>query len=240
MRTSIPKLIAAAVLSFVAFLVANAYVACLLSLDGQPISNLTTALQTLPYYILAHCPLSLQAGALATGMVAACGVWIVWAYSLLREGNYRQGEEHGSAKWGTRREGQRFKDNKNPDNNIIFTKNYGLVVNRAKHSRKYERNRNVLVVGGSGSGKTRGYVEPNLMQMNSDFFVTDPKGTTLLNTGDMLAAGGYDIRVFNTVNMTESLHYNPLAYVKDEADILEFVECLWPAPIFCTNPNASS
>ena len=226
MRTSIPKLTAAAVLSFVAFLAANAYVACLLSLDGQPVSNLTVALQTLPSYILAHGPLSLQAGALAAGMVAACGVWIVWAYSLLREGNYRQGEEHGSAKWGTRREGQRFKDNKNPDNNIIFTKNYGLVVNRAKHSRKYERNRNVLVVGGSGSGKTRGYVEPNLMQMNSDFFVTDPKGTTLLNTGDMLAAGGYDIRVFNTVNMTESLHYNPLAYVSDEADILEFVECL--------------
>lgn len=226
MRISIPKLIVAAALSAAAFIAADAYVACLLSLDGQPIANLTAALQTLPAYVLSRGPLSFEAGALAAGMVAACGIWIVWAYSLLREGTYRQGEEHGSAKWGTRREGQRFMDARDADNNIIFTKNYGLVVNRAKHSRKYERNRNVLVVGGSGSGKTRGYVEPNLMQMNSDYFVTDPKGTTLLNTGDMLAAGGYDIRVFNTVNMAESLHYNPLAYVKDEADILEFVECL--------------
>lgn len=226
MRISYPKLIVAAVLSVIAFLLADTYVSCLLSFPGQPITNLTAALQAFPSYVLAHGPLSFEAGSLAAGVVATCGIWVAWAYSLLREGNYRTGEEHGSAKWGTRHEGKRFMDTKHPDNNILFTKNFGLVVTRDKHSRKYGRNRNVLVVGGSGSGKTRGYVEPNLMQMNSDYFLTDPKGTTLLNTGDMLEAGGYDIKVFSTVDLSSSLHYNPLAYVHDEADVLEFVECL--------------
>ncbi len=226
MRVNIPKLIAVAVFSTIAFLAADAYVACLLTLDGQPIANLTRALQALPTYVSAHGPLSSGAGALATGTVAACGVWVVWAYSLLREGTYRTGEEHGSARWGTRRGGRRFMDTRHPDNNILLTEHYGLVLSRARHSRRYDRNCNVLVVGGSGSGKTRSYVEPNLMQLNSDYFVTDPKGTTLPNTGHMLSAAGYDIKVFNTLDMAASLHYNPLSYVRDEADILEFVECL--------------
>lgn len=226
MQLSLPKLIAAAVFSVIAFVLADAYVACLLSFPGQPIANLTVALQTLPAYMLAHGPLSFEAASLASGTVAACGIWVAWAYSLVREGNFRTGEEHGSARWGTVREGKRFMDAKDPFNNIIFSKNFGLVVNRHGHSRKFDRNRNVLVVGGSGSGKTRDYVEPNIMQMNSDYFITDPKGETLPRMGHMLQAADYNIKCLDMVNMQNSMHYNPLAYVRDEADILEFTECL--------------
>lgn len=226
MRTSLPKLAATAACSALAFLVADSYVACLLALPGQPVGNLQGALIGLPAYIASNGPLSTEPGALATGLVAACAIWIAWAYSLTREGTYRTGEEHGSAQWGTRREGRRYMDTRDLSNNIILTGHYGMVVRRTRHSRKYERNRNVLVIGGSGSGKTRGYIEPNIMQMNGSYFVTDPKGTTLRNLGRMLCAHGYDVKVFDTVDIPGSMHYNPISYLYDETDILEFVECL--------------
>ena len=97
----------------------------------------------------------------------------------MREGNYRNGEEHGSAHWGTIKEGQRFRDKEASDNNIIFTEHYAMAVSRKQFDLELDRNRNVLVIGGSGSGKSRYYVLPNLMQANTSFFVTDPKGTML-------------------------------------------------------------
>lgn len=118
-----------------------------------------------------------------------------------------------------------FMDGRDPSNNIILTEHYGMAMSRARHSRKYDRNRNVLVIGGSGSGKTRGYIEPNIMQMNASCFVTDPKGTTVVNLGWMLERGGYDVKVFDTLDLASSTHYNPFAYFRDETDILEFVEC---------------
>lgn len=113
-----------------------------------------------------------------------------------------------------------------PDQNIILTERFGMAMSRPDHDRRYERCRNVIVAGGSGSGKTRGFFEPNIMQMNADYFVTDPKGETLPRVGHMLEAAGYEIASFNTVDFSKSLHYNPIAYVRDEADILEFVSCL--------------
>ena len=225
MRTSLPKLVATIAFSAASFAIADAYAACLLSIPGQPASNLAAALEALPAWLASGHALSTEAGPLATGVVAACGVWIAWAYSLIREGNFRSGEEHGSARWGKRREGRKFMDARDPFNNIILTEHYGMAMSRARHSRKYDRNRNVLVIGGSGSGKTRGYIEPNIMQMNASYFVTDPKGTTVVNLGWMLERHGYDVKVFDTIDFSHSTHYNPFAYFRSETDILEFVEC---------------
>ena len=216
----------AAVLSLLSFLAANTYTACLLSLPGDSITNLVAALYELPSYLSGHGPLSLEAAALATGLVAACAVWYAWAWSLTHGCAQRQGEEHGSARWGTVREGRRFMNLKDADQNIILTERFGMAMSRPDHDRRYERNRNVLVVGGSGSGKTRGFFEPNVMQMNANYLVTDPKGESLPRLGRMLDEGGYKVLSFNTVDFSKSLHYNPIAYIRDEADILEFVTCL--------------
>ena len=220
------RVAAAALASIAAFLLGNSYAACLLSLPGSPAANLTEAAKRLPSFLLGHGPLSLDAAALATGLVAASGVWCAWAWSLTHGRAQRQGEEHGSARWGTAREGRRFMNLDDPDQNIILTERFGMAMSRPDHDRRYERCRNVIVAGGSGSGKTRGFFEPNIMQMNADYFVTDPKGETLPRVGHMLEAAGYEIASFNTVDFSKSLHYNPIAYVRDEADILEFVSCL--------------
>lgn len=216
----------AAVLSAVSFLAANTYTACLLSLPGNPVTNLTAAFHHLPSYLFGHGPFSLEAAALATGLVAACAVWCAWAWSLTHGRAQRQGEEHGSARWGSPREARRFMNLDDPDQNIILTERYGMAMSRPDHDRRYERNRNVLVVGGSGSGKTRGFFEPNVMQMSANYLVTDPKGESLPRLGRMLDAAGYKVLSFNTVDFSKSLHYNPIAYIQDEADILEFVACL--------------
>lgn len=216
----------AAALSVISFLAANAYTACLLSLPGNPVSNLTAAFSHLPSYLIGHGPLSLEAAALATGLVAACSVWCAWAWSLTHGTAQRQGEEHGSARWGTVRGGRRFMNTEAAFDNIILTEHFGMAMSRPDHDRRYERNRNVLVVGGSGSGKTRGFFEPNVMQMSANYLITDPKGESLPRLGHMLDAEGYRVLSFNTVDFSKSLRYNPIAYIQDEADILEFVTCL--------------
>ncbi|MBQ9043032.1 MAG: type IV secretory system conjugative DNA transfer family protein [Eggerthellaceae bacterium] len=195
-------------------------------MEGQPIENLTATVSALPSFVASHGPISPAPAALATGLLGACAVWMAWAYAISHGKPERVGEEHGSARWGSLREGRKFMDGRDFSNNIIFTKSYGLAMSRPDHDRRYERNRNVLVVGGSGSGKTRGYFEPNVMQMNANYLVTDPKGESLPRLGHMLASHGYEVLSFNTVDFSKSLHYNPIAYVRDEADILEFVTCL--------------
>lgn len=164
--------------------------------------------------------------ALAVGLMAACVPWAIWARRLVRAGTYRQGEEHGSARWGTLKEGRAFMDRKDPANNILLSRDFALALKPKRFDLKHDRNRNVCVLGGPGSGKTRYYVKPNIMQKNADFFVTDPKGTLLGEVGWALADAGYDIRTFDTTDFSRSMHYNPLAYVSDQADILVFVECL--------------
>ena len=109
----------------------------------------------------------------------------------------------GSARWGTLKEGRAFRDATNEDNNLIFTKNYGLALHRPKFDPELDRNLNVLVVGGSGSGKTRNYVTPNIMQLNTSYFITDPKGTLLKEAGFLFADNGYKVRSFNTISLSE-------------------------------------
>ena len=120
---------------------------------------------------------------LSIGAACSCVVWLVWVRWWERRGSYRKGEEHGSARWATANEMASFSDKRNPDNNIILTKNARLALDRGRFDLKTDRNHNVVVVGGSGSGKTRYYVKPNLMQLNSSYFVTDPKGTSSARRG---------------------------------------------------------
>lgn len=115
---------------------------------------------------------------------------------------------------------------KNPENNIILTATESLTMNSRPKNPKYARNKNVLVIGGSGSGKTRFYAKPNIMQMHSSYCVTDPKGTILVECGKMLENGGYEIKVLNTVNFRKSMHYNPMMYIRSEKDILKLVNTI--------------
>ena len=110
--------------------------------------------------------------------------------------------------------------------NIILTQTEGLMMSNRPKNPKDARNKNVLVVGGSGSGKTRFFIKPNLMQMHSSYVVTDPKGTVLLETGKLLERNGHRIKVFNTINFKKSMHYNPFAYIHSEKDILKLTTTL--------------
>lgn len=154
---------------------------------------------------------------------------------------FRQGTEYGSAVWGTEKDIAPYMDFKEKDNNVILTQTEGLTMGKPSHP-KYARNKNILVIGGSGSGKTRFFVKPNLMQMHSSYIVTDPKGTVLIECGKMLERGRpvrdekgnvsyqpYRIKVFNTIDFGKSMHYNPFAYISKknrEKDILKFVDVL--------------
>ena len=138
---------------------------------------------------------------------------------------FRHGEEYGSAAWGTQEDIKPYVDTTNFSNNVILTQTERLTMGKPSHP-KYARNKNVLVIGGSGSGKTRFFVKPNLMQMHSSYVVTDPKGTVLVECGKLLNDNKYKIKVFNTVKFSKSMHYNPFAYIHSEVDILKFVEVL--------------
>lgn len=149
-----------------------------------------------------------------------------------KEGNnktYRKGVEHGSATWGnTQKELQGMYNRKDDSKNILFSKNVKMALdNKDVTDLKKQRNKNTLVIGGSGSGKTRFFVKPNIMQMNCDYIITDPKGTILNELGYVLRSKkNYDIRILNLIEFSKSMHYNPLAYIKKEEDILKVVETI--------------
>ncbi len=138
---------------------------------------------------------------------------------------FRQGKEYGSARWGNAKDIEPYVDDKF-ENNILFTKTERITMNGRPPNPKYARNKNVLVIGGSGSGKTRFYVKPNLMQMHSSYCVTDPKGTIVIECGKMLEDNGYEIKILNTINFKKSMKYNPFAYIKSEKDILKLVQTI--------------
>ena len=138
---------------------------------------------------------------------------------------FRKGEEYGSARWGKPEDIKPYMD---PEfsNNVILTQTELLTMNSRPKQPKYARNKNILVIGGSGSGKTRFFVKPNLMQMHSSYVVTDPKGTVLVECGKMLEKGGYVIKSLNTINFRKSMHYNPFSYIRSEKDILKLVNTI--------------
>ena len=138
---------------------------------------------------------------------------------------YRHGMEYGSARWGTPKDIEPFMAPKFEDN-IILTKTERLMMSNRPPDPKNARNKNVLVVGGSGSGKTRFWLKPNLLQMHSSYVVTDPKSTILLECGNAMLKNGYKVRILNTINFKKSMRYNPFAYVHSEKDILKLVTTL--------------
>ena len=138
---------------------------------------------------------------------------------------FRQGVEYGSARWGTPADIKPYVD-ENPDNNIILSQTERLTMNSRPQTPKYARNKNILVIGGSGSGKTRFFIKPSLLQQHSSYVVTDPKGTLLVECGRMLERGGYAIRSLNTINFKKSMHYNPFVYIRSEKDILKLANTI--------------
>ena len=138
---------------------------------------------------------------------------------------YRKGIEYGSARWGNREDIRPFQD---PvfQNNVILTETERLMMSNRPKNPKNARNKNVLIVGGSGSGKTRFWLKPNLMQCHSSYVVTDPKGSIVVECGKLLQRRGYKIKILNTINFKKSMHYNPFAYIKSEKDILKLVTTL--------------
>ena len=164
---------------------------------------------------------------LMVGLVGAAALKAVIYFKGRNAKKYRQGEEYGSARWGNQKDIEPFIDSVF-ENNVILTQTERLMMSgRPKHP-KYARNKNVIVIGGSGSGKTRFYVKPNLMQMPQkvSYVVTDPKGTVLIECGKLLQRAGYRIKVLNTINFKKSMHYNPFVYIRSEKDILKLVNTL--------------
>ena len=160
------------------------------------------------------------------GIAGALILKAVIAYRAKNAKKFRHGVEYGSARWGTPQDIKPFMDEENEDNNILLTQTERLTMSSRPKNPKYARNKNCIIIGGSGSGKTRFFVKPQLMQMHSSYVVTDPKGQVLVETGYMLSKGGYAIKVLNTINFKKSQHYNPFRYIKSEKDILKLVNTL--------------
>ncbi|HEO0287441.1 TPA: type IV secretory system conjugative DNA transfer family protein [Streptococcus agalactiae] len=164
-----------------------------------------------------------------TDILMGVGVAVLIKFIVYTKGKnakkFRQGKEYGSARWGESKDIAPYIDPKF-ENNVLITNTERLTMNSRPKNPKYARNKNVLVIGGSGSGKTRFYVKPNLMQMHSSYVVTDPKGTLVLECGKMLYENGYDIKILNTINFKKSMKYNPFAYIRSEKDILKLVQTI--------------
>ena len=160
-----------------------------------------------------------------TGIVVAAIIKFIIYTKGKNAKKFRHGKEYGSARWGNKKDIEPYMDEKF-QNNILLTQTERLTMNGRPSNPKYARNKNVLVIGGSGSGKTRFYVKPNLMQMHSSYCITDPKGTIVLECGKMLEDNGYEIKILNTINFKKSMKYNPFAYLRSEKDILKLVQTI--------------
>ena len=162
---------------------------------------------------------------LLVGIACAIGVRLAVYVKGRDAKKFRKNQEYGSARWGTQKDIAPFMD---PvfENNIILTQTEGLMMSNRPKDPKNARNKNVLVIGGSGSGKTRFFLKPNLMQCHASYVVTDPKGSVVCEVGKLLERNNYKIKIFNTINFKKSMHYNPFAYIHAEKDILKLVTTL--------------
>ena len=162
---------------------------------------------------------------LLTGLLCGAGLWAAVYVRGKNAKHFRHNIEYGSARWGGPKDIEPFID---PvfANNVILTKTERLMMSNRPKNPANARNKNVLIVGGSGSGKTRFWIKPNLLQLHSSYVLTDPKGTTLLEVGNAFVHANYRIKIFNTINFRKSMHYNPFAYLRSEKDILKLTTTL--------------
>ena len=226
-KVSLKKLIAMNIPYFIIFYLVEKcawlYRHCI---GGTVVQKLGVMLMNLPVAFRSWIP-SFHIRDLLAGIIGALLLRCVVYMKGKNAKKFRQGEEYGSARWGNEKDIEPFID---PvfENNIILTQTERLTMNSRPKLPKYARNKNVIVIGGSGSGKTRFYVKPNLMQMpdNVSYVVTDPKGTIIVECGTMLVRHGYRIKVLNTINFKKSMHYNPFHYIRSEKDILKLVNTI--------------
>ena len=193
--------------------------------EGKELGNKIMAMMgTVPVAFANPLP-SLHPLDLLVGLCCGAGLRLAVYLRGKNAKKYRHGMEYGSARWGTPKDIEPFMAPKFADN-IILTKTERLMMSNRPPDPKNARNKNVLVVGGSGSGKTRFWLKPNLLQMHSSYVVTDPKSTILLECGNAMLKNGYKLKILNTINFKKSMHYNPFAYVHSEKDILKLVTTL--------------
>ena len=162
---------------------------------------------------------------LLVGIIAGAGLRLAVYLKAKNAKKYRHNVEYGSARWGTVKDIEPFMAPKFEDN-VILTKTERLMMSNRPKNPAHARNKNVLIIGGSGSGKTRFWLKPNLLQMHSSYVVTDPKGSIVIECGNALEKNNYNIKIFNTINFKKSMHYNPFAYIHSEKDILKLVTTL--------------
>ena len=193
--------------------------------EGKELGNKIMAMMgTIPLAFANPLP-SLHPLDLLIGFSCGAGLRLAVYLRSKNAKKYRHGMEYGSARWGTAKDIEPFQAPKFADN-IILTKTERLMMSNRPPDPKNARNKNVLVVGGSGSGKTRFWLKPNLLQCHSSYVVTDPKGTIVLECGQAMLKNGYKVKILNTINFKKSMHYNPFSYVHSEKDILKLVTTL--------------
>mgnify|MGYP004637608123 FL=1 len=193
--------------------------------EGKELGDkIMSMMDTVPLAFATPLP-SLHPLDLLVGLCCGAGLRLAVYLRGKNAKKYRHGMEYGSARWGTAKDIEPFMAPKFADN-IILTKTERLMMSNRPADPKNARNKNVLVVGGSGSGKTRFWLKPNLLQCHSSYVVTDPKGSIVVECGNALLKNGYKVRILNTINFKKSMHYNPFAYVHSEKDILKLVTTL--------------
>jgi len=204
----------------------------MLRLDGSQIKkHLLSNMPYIMFFIIAlivipRIPFDLPVSDVLAAIVVAVAMRVIVYIKGKNAKNYRKDIEYGSARFGTPKDIKPYID-PIPDNNVILTATESLTMNSRPKPVKFARNKNILVIGGSGSGKTRFFVKPNLLQAHSSYIITDPKGTLVLECGKFLKEQkGYDIKILNTIDFKKSHKYNPLVYIKSEKDILKFVTAL--------------
>lgn len=191
---------------------------------GEPFTAIQSLLEQ-PKILVDTFPLKYNTIDMLLGAVTGLLLSLLIYEKRSNRKKFRKGKEHGSARWGNKKDIKPYID-ENEQQNVILSASERITMNSRPKDWKTARNKNVLIIGGSGSGKTRNFIKPNIMQMHSSYVITDPKGTILNELGLMLLKNNYKIKIINLINFDKSMRYNPLAYIKDEKDILKLAETI--------------